>query len=243
MLGLEGLPALWLALLGVVWALYLGLGGADLGVSMLTRRFEDRKAVLRSNGATWATNDVWLVIAVAATLGAFPGWYAAWLSGLYGTDMKKAVKRTHATRWSSDPWVLGSTAIALVAGQPSRRTLMEPVRERIFFAGEAVHDGQDVRVQVAFLPSLLEAVDRRRFAERIPQDGPLALDPFGQEGVAVDQVRQRPRHRRVGGSKEGHAHLATRIVGQPTKIVACHYRWGKRSDRHSLHIFQSDKHL
>ncbi|MBE2318674.1 cytochrome d ubiquinol oxidase subunit II [Solirubrobacter sp. CPCC 204708] len=83
MFGLEGLPALWLLLLGVVWALYLGLGGADLGVSMLTRRFEDRTAVLRSNGATWATNDVWLVIAVAATLGAFPGWYAAWLSELY----------------------------------------------------------------------------------------------------------------------------------------------------------------
>jgi cytochrome d ubiquinol oxidase subunit II len=51
---------------------------------MLTRRFEDRSAVLRSNGATWATNDVWLVIAIAATLGAFPGWYAAWMSGLYG---------------------------------------------------------------------------------------------------------------------------------------------------------------
>lgn len=84
MLGLEGLPALWLVLLGVVWALYLGLGGADLGVSMLTRRFEDRSAVLRSNGATWATNDVWLVIAIAATFGAFPGWYAAWMSGLYG---------------------------------------------------------------------------------------------------------------------------------------------------------------
>jgi cytochrome d ubiquinol oxidase subunit II len=83
MFGLEGLPALWLVLLGVVWALYLGLGGADLGVSMLTRRFEDRSAVLRSNGATWATNDVWLVIAIAATLGAFPGWYAAWLSELY----------------------------------------------------------------------------------------------------------------------------------------------------------------
>lgn len=84
MLGLEGLPALWLALLGVVWALYFGLGGADLGVSMLLRRMPDRAAVLRSNGATWATNDVWLVIAVAATFGAFPGWYAAWMSGLYG---------------------------------------------------------------------------------------------------------------------------------------------------------------
>ena len=84
MFGLEGLPALWLLLLGVVWALYFGLGGADLGVSMLLRRMPDRAAALRSNGATWATNDVWLVIAVAATFGAFPGWYAAWMSGLYG---------------------------------------------------------------------------------------------------------------------------------------------------------------
>ena len=84
MFGLEGLPALWLVLLGVVWALYFGLGGADLGVSMLLRRMPDRAATLRSNGATWATNDVWLVIAVAATFGAFPGWYAAWMSGLYG---------------------------------------------------------------------------------------------------------------------------------------------------------------
>lgn len=84
MFGLEGLPALWLVLLGVVWALYFGLGGTDLGVSMLVRRLPDRAAVLRSNGATWATNDVWLVIAVAATFGAFPGWYAAWMSGLYG---------------------------------------------------------------------------------------------------------------------------------------------------------------
>ena len=84
MFGLEGLPALWLLLLGVVWALYLGLGGADLGASMLLRRFEDRAAVLRANGPTWQANDVWLVIAVAATFGAFPGWYAAWTSGLYG---------------------------------------------------------------------------------------------------------------------------------------------------------------
>src|SRR5689334_18843289 len=84
MFGLEGLPALWLLLLGVVWALYFGLGGADLGVSMLLRRMPDRAATLRSNGATWATNDVWLVIGVAATFGAFPGWYAAWMSGLYG---------------------------------------------------------------------------------------------------------------------------------------------------------------
>jgi len=27
-----------------------------------------------------------------------------WLSGLYGSDMKKAVKRSHATRWNAEPW-------------------------------------------------------------------------------------------------------------------------------------------
>ncbi|MEV4422834.1 cytochrome d ubiquinol oxidase subunit II, partial [Patulibacter sp. NPDC049589] len=76
------LQTTWFALLGLVWTLYLVLGGADLGVGMVLRRV-DRATALRSIGPTWATNDVWLVIAVAATLGAVPGWYAAWTSGLY----------------------------------------------------------------------------------------------------------------------------------------------------------------
>jgi cytochrome d ubiquinol oxidase subunit II len=88
MTDLTGLPALWLALIGGAWALYLVLGGADLGVSMLVRRVggpdaAGRAAVLRTVGPTWQANDVWLIIAVAATFGAFPGWYAAWASGLY----------------------------------------------------------------------------------------------------------------------------------------------------------------
>lgn len=78
----SALQTAWFALLGLVWGLYLVLGGTDLGVGMLVRR-TDRRAALRSIGPTWATNDVWLIIAVAATLGAFPGWYAAWTSGLY----------------------------------------------------------------------------------------------------------------------------------------------------------------
>lgn len=76
------LQTTWFVLLGLVWGLYLVLGGTDLGVGMLVRR-TDRRTALRAIGPTWAANDVWLIIAVAATLGAFPGWYAAWTSALY----------------------------------------------------------------------------------------------------------------------------------------------------------------
>lgn len=76
------LQTTWFVLLGLVWGLYLVLGGTDLGVGMLVRR-TDRRAALRAIGPTWAANDVWLITAVAATLGAFPGWYAAWTSGFY----------------------------------------------------------------------------------------------------------------------------------------------------------------
>jgi monoamine oxidase len=63
-----------------------------------------------------------------------------WLGGLYGSDLKKSVRRSHATQWSKEPWILGGVSAASPGAQPSRRVLMEPVRERIFFAGEAVHE-------------------------------------------------------------------------------------------------------
>jgi len=63
-----------------------------------------------------------------------------WLTGLYGTDLRKAVKRTAATRWNEEPWALGAFSAAAPGGQPARRTLMDPVRDRLWFAGEAVHE-------------------------------------------------------------------------------------------------------
>jgi monoamine oxidase len=63
-----------------------------------------------------------------------------WLADLYGADVKKAIGRTHATRWNIDPWALGAFSAASVGGQGGRKVLMEPVRERLFFAGEAVHE-------------------------------------------------------------------------------------------------------
>ena len=65
-----------------------------------------------------------------------------WLAGLYGADIRKAVKRTHATRWNASPYALGAVATAAPGHQPARRTMMEPVRDRLYFAGEAVHEIQ-----------------------------------------------------------------------------------------------------
>jgi monoamine oxidase len=63
-----------------------------------------------------------------------------WLSTLYGADIKAIAKRSHATQWAREPFIQGAFSAAAVGGQPSRRILMEPLRERIFFAGEAVHE-------------------------------------------------------------------------------------------------------
>lgn len=63
-----------------------------------------------------------------------------WLAGLYGADVKKAVKRSHATRWNDEPWVLGAYSTAAPGGQGARRVLSESLRDRVFFAGEAAHE-------------------------------------------------------------------------------------------------------
>ena len=64
-----------------------------------------------------------------------------WLGGLYGTDMKGAVKRRHATRWNNEPWVLGAVSAAAPGAQSSRKILAEPIsNNRIFLAGEATHE-------------------------------------------------------------------------------------------------------
>jgi monoamine oxidase len=63
-----------------------------------------------------------------------------WLGELFGAEIKKAVKRAHATNWAKEPWVLGAMSAAGLNGQPMRRVLMEPIGNRIYFAGEAAHE-------------------------------------------------------------------------------------------------------
>jgi len=63
-----------------------------------------------------------------------------WLASLFGADVKKAIQRSHATRWNDDPLIRGAWSSAAPGGQPSRRILMEPLRDRLWFAGEAAHE-------------------------------------------------------------------------------------------------------
>jgi monoamine oxidase len=63
-----------------------------------------------------------------------------WLGSLYGADLKNQVKRRHATRWNSEPWVLGAISAAAPGGQSARKILTEPLSGRIFLAGEATHE-------------------------------------------------------------------------------------------------------
>jgi monoamine oxidase len=64
-----------------------------------------------------------------------------WLSGLFGPEVKKALKRTQTTQWNKDPWTLGAFAASSPGGGlDARRALMEPINRRVFLAGEALHE-------------------------------------------------------------------------------------------------------
>jgi monoamine oxidase len=63
-----------------------------------------------------------------------------WLAGLYGSDLRKTVKRKSATNWNQQPYVRGAFSAAAPGAQPARRLLTQPLRERIWLAGEAVHE-------------------------------------------------------------------------------------------------------
>ncbi len=65
-----------------------------------------------------------------------------WLSSLFGSSARRAIKRAHATRWNAEPWAQGAMSAAAPGDADARKTLLEPVGERIWFAGEALHETQ-----------------------------------------------------------------------------------------------------
>jgi monoamine oxidase len=65
---------------------------------------------------------------------------ADWLADLYGSDVKKAIKRSQATRWNAEARTLGAFSAAAPGGQGARKVLMEPLQNAIWFAGEAAHE-------------------------------------------------------------------------------------------------------
>jgi cytochrome d ubiquinol oxidase subunit II len=69
------------------WTGFFVLEGFDFGVGMLHavvgRTSEERTTAVESIGPFWDGNEVWLVVAGAATFAAFPLWYATMFSSLY----------------------------------------------------------------------------------------------------------------------------------------------------------------
>lgn len=62
------------------------------------------------------------------------------LAERFGADARKLIGRTEAVRWSREPWILGGASAASPGSGANRRALAEPAHERIYFAGEALHE-------------------------------------------------------------------------------------------------------
>ncbi|MDJ1371617.1 cytochrome d ubiquinol oxidase subunit II [Gulosibacter molinativorax] len=81
------LPTLWFVVIAVLWFGYLMLESFDMGVLMhffgIARTPTERRVLLNTIGPVWDGNEVWLIVAGAATFAAFPYWYASLFSGLY----------------------------------------------------------------------------------------------------------------------------------------------------------------
>jgi monoamine oxidase len=56
----------------------------------------------------------------------------------FGFNIEKQIGRSAMTDWGANPYTRGAYAAARPGCAPARKTLMEPVGERIFFAGEAL---------------------------------------------------------------------------------------------------------
>lgn len=80
------LQIIWFALWGLLWAIYFGLDGFDLGSGMwagIAKDKKERDAVISSLAPVWDGNEVWVITAGGVTFAAFPNIYAAMFSSLY----------------------------------------------------------------------------------------------------------------------------------------------------------------
>ena len=82
-----GLIPFWYIIIAILWTGFFILEGFDFGVGMLHSLVggdeAGRRAAINTIGPLWDGNEVWLIVAAAAMLAAFPGWYATMFSGMY----------------------------------------------------------------------------------------------------------------------------------------------------------------
>ncbi len=81
------LHTIWFVIIAFFWVGFFVLEGFDFGVGALHRFIGtteiERRVAINTIGPWWDGNEVWLIVAGAATFAAFPGWYATMFSALY----------------------------------------------------------------------------------------------------------------------------------------------------------------
>ena len=65
-----------------------------------------------------------------------------WVASLFGAAAKTKIRRSHATQWNEEPFVLGAMSAAAPGAADARKILAEPIGGRVWLAGEAVHETQ-----------------------------------------------------------------------------------------------------
>jgi monoamine oxidase len=63
------------------------------------------------------------------------------LLATFGSRLRSRLRGVRQTRWGSDPFALGSYAVARPGGAAMREVLARPLADRLLFAGEACADG------------------------------------------------------------------------------------------------------
>ena len=126
----------------------LQMPGNPLGLSrddiLIEQSNSTRTALLYANmgGSSLCTIDV------AGSFGrdlsaqgeqAMSAFAVEWLSKLFGSEAAAAVKKSSATRWNAQPFVLGAMSVAAPGAQGSRKILTDPIG-CMYLAGEATHE-------------------------------------------------------------------------------------------------------
>ena len=81
------------------------------------------------------------------------------LANLFGSAVKKYFVKGHVTAWGQDPYTLGAYSAAKPGYSRMRRELRRAVDERLYFAGEAVHNEWAGQLPGAYLSGVRVARD------------------------------------------------------------------------------------
>src|SRR5437762_3341158 len=124
------LHTLWYLIIAFFWTGFFLLEGFDFGVGALHaivgRTAEERSTAIDSIGPFWDGNEVWLVVAGAATFAAFAGWYATMFSALYlallletdGPVRERSKRAARVLVWPATAAVLGFVIWTRVTAGP-----------------------------------------------------------------------------------------------------------------------------